>query len=395
MSRRIDDIEILRAFAVLFVVLHHALGNLFTWTTPALARLGVYFGGGFGVDLFFAISGFVIARDLLPRLQASDNAQMSTRITVAFWIRRAWRLLPSAWIWLALILLASFLFNDSGAFGTLRANVEATVAGVLQVANLRFAETFGSREYGASFVYWTLSLEEQFYLVLPLLALLTRRYLPYVLIAVVIVQLLSSRTLLSVMFRTDAIALGVLLAIWSQHASYALVRPEFLRRQGVGTAVMAGIFLCMGVVGSEVLNVVSYRFSLFAVLSALLVWMASYDLRLFVPANPLRQVLLWVGSRSYAIYLIHVPAFFATREIWHRVSPESAPGEELFYPFLFTAAALIIACSELNYRFIETPLRRHGAAMARRFLQTDREPAANTGSQDDRSPNPASAVSGP
>src|SRR3990167_4669599 len=56
MNKRIDDIEILRGFAVLFVVTHHALGNLFTWTTPGLARFGAYFSGGFGVDLFFAIS---------------------------------------------------------------------------------------------------------------------------------------------------------------------------------------------------------------------------------------------------------------------------------------------------------------------------------------------------
>lgn len=379
MSRRIDDIEILRAFAVLFVVLHHAIGNLFTWTTPALARLSTYFGGGFGVDLFFAISGFVIARDLLPRLQASNTADMSMRITAAFWIRRAWRLLPSAWTWLALMLLASVLFNQSGVFGTFRVNLEATVAGVLQVANLRFAETFGRSEYGASFVYWTLSLEEQFYLVLPLLVLMFRRFLPHALIVLVIIQLLSTRTLMSIMFRTDAIALGVLLAIWSQHSTYALVSPQFLRKRGVGTAVMAGVFICMGVVGSEVLHVVSYKFSLFAVLSVLLVWMASYDLRLFVPTNPARQVLLWVGARSYAIYLIHVPAFFMTREIWHRLRPEAVPGDEMFYPFLLTAAVLIILCCELNYRLIETPMRRHGATVARRFLTASPERAAESG----------------
>ena len=171
MSRRIEDIEVLRGVAVLAVVLHHSIGNLFTWTTPGLSRFSAYFSGAFGVDLFFAISGFVIARDLVPRLQAATGSDMAFRITVAFWIRRAWRLLPSAWTWLALTLVAVVLFNQSGVFGGFRTNLEATVAGVLQVANLRFAETFGRSEYGASFVYWTLSLEEQFYLILPLLVL--------------------------------------------------------------------------------------------------------------------------------------------------------------------------------------------------------------------------------
>ncbi|MGH8434016.1 MAG: acyltransferase family protein [Pseudomonas sp.] len=375
MSKRIDDIEILRGFAVLFVVLHHALGNLFTWTTPGLARLAVYFSGGFGVDLFFAISGFVIARELVPRLQASTGSDMAFRITVAFWIRRAWRLLPSAWTWLALTLLAVVLFNQSGVFGTLRTNLEATVAGVLQVANLRFAETFGRSEYGASFVYWTLSLEEQFYLILPLLILVTRRYLPYLLLALVVVQMLSTRTLLTVVFRTDAIALGVLLAIWSQHSTYAMVRPVFLSRsRAAGTLAMAGLFFCLGVVGSEVLHVVSYKFSLVALLSVLLVWMASYNMDLFIPAGPLKRLLLWVGTRSYAIYLIHIPAFYLTREIWFRLQPGVAPGDELFFPFVLTAGALLIFLSELNYRLIETPLRLRGSAIAKGFLAGKQDP---------------------
>ncbi len=297
MSKRIDDIEILRGFAVLFVVVHHALGNLFTWSTPGLARVAVYFSGGFGVDLFFAISGFVIARDLVPRLQASSGLDAAFRITVAFWIRRAWRLLPSAWTWLVLILLAVLLFNESGVFGTFRTNLEATVAGVLQVANLRFAETFGRSDYGASFVYWTLSLEEQFYLVLPLVVLVSRRFLPYLLIALVVIQLFSTRTLMSLVFRTDAIALGVLLAIWSQHSTYLVARPEILSRmKWIGTAIMAALLFFMGIVGSAVLHVVSYKFSLFAVLSVLLVWMASYNLDLFFPVRPLKRLLLSIGS---------------------------------------------------------------------------------------------------
>jgi peptidoglycan/LPS O-acetylase OafA/YrhL len=348
MSKRIDDIEILRGFAVLFVVLHHALGNLFTWTTPGLARVAVYFSGGFGVDLFFAISGFVIARELVPRLQASTGPDM-----------------------------AVVLFNQSGVFGGFRTNLESTVAGVLQVANLRFAETFGRSEYGASFVYWTLSLEEQFYLILPLLVLVSRRFLPYVLIALVVFQLLSTRTLMTVVFRTDAIALGVLLAIWSQHSTYTTVRPVFLSRTWwAGTLAMLALCFCMGVVGSEVLHVVSYKFSLYAVLSVLLVWMASYNMDLFIPAGPLKRLLLWVGTRSYAIYLIHIPAFYLARELWFRLRPGVTPGDELFFPLLFTASALLILLSELNYRLIEAPFRLRGSRIAKRFLAAEPERTA-------------------
>lgn len=101
MSNRIADIEMLRGFAVLFVVIHHANGALFTWSSSAMSLFYSYFCGGVGVDLFFAISGFVIARDLIPRLRESQGSQVAIAITLAFWVRRAWRLWPSAWLWLA------------------------------------------------------------------------------------------------------------------------------------------------------------------------------------------------------------------------------------------------------------------------------------------------------
>ena len=56
MTSRIADIEILRGFAVLFVVIFHAQGNLFTWSTDGMSLFYTYFWGWFGVDLFFVIS---------------------------------------------------------------------------------------------------------------------------------------------------------------------------------------------------------------------------------------------------------------------------------------------------------------------------------------------------
>lgn len=372
-SKRIDDLEILRGFAVLAVVVHHAHGNLFTWASPRMDRLAFYFNGGIGVDLFFAISGFVIARDLVPRLLGCTSSQMAFRVTLAFWVRRAFRLLPSAWTWLALTLLAVLLFNHSGAFGSLRANLEATLAGALQVANYRFAETFGRSEYGASFVYWTLSLEEQFYLLLPFVVILSRRFLPYVLVALVLYQLFAERTLMMVVFRSDALALGVLLALWSGHRSHAWMRPAFLAStQWVGSLVLVVGVACLGLIASDALHLATYRFSLLAVISALLVWLASYDMNILGLHGWIKRVLLWIGARSYAIYLIHVPAFFLTREIWFRLLPGVAPDAGLFYPFLFTAVGLIAAFGELNFRLIETPLRRRGAVIAARILAPQR-----------------------
>lgn len=367
MQRKIDDIEMLRGFAVLFVVIYHASDALFTWSTPAMARFYAYFSGGFGVDLFFAISGFVIARDLVPRLQSSKEGMDAMRITLAFWVRRAWRLWPSAWLWLFVILLASVFFNETGSFGSFRVNFEATVAAVMQVANLRFAEAFMVRDYGASYPYWSLSLEEQFYLIFPLAVLLSKRWLPYLLMVVVLYQIFAVRTLMGMSLRTDALALGVLIALWSDHPSYRLCQPEFLRRY-LGVVLLAGFFVCLGALSSGGLNIVSIRIGLIALLSAGLVWVASYNCNYLCPSGFFKSVMSWIGARSYAIYLIHVPAFFITREIWFKLDVDGAGfGSDYFYPFILTSAGLILVLSDLNYRFVETPLRIYGKGVAQRL----------------------------
>lgn len=369
MKNAIEDIELLRGFAVLLVVVHHAQSNLISWTTPALARFYSYFGGWVGVDLFFAVSGFVIARSLVPRLHAQPDGPAARRETLSFWMRRAWRLLPSAWLWLLVILLATLTFNSSGVFGSLEANLEASVAAVLQVANIRFAQAFMQWEYGSSFVYWSLALEEQFYLLFPLLILLSRRWLPYVLLGLVALQLFSPRSVMLMMFRTDALALGVLIALWSAQPSYRRLQPALLARRGLGVGVLLVLLLCLCALGSEPLTMFSMRIGAIALLSAALVWIASYDQNFLWPDGAFKRLMIWFGTRSYAIYLIHIPAFFFTREIYYRLYPQQGDfGDSFFYPFVFTAAVLIVVLSELNYRLIECPLRERGKQIAQRLF---------------------------
>lgn len=367
MKPRIDDIEILRGVAVLMVVIHHAHDNLFTWASPNMSLFYTYFSGWVGVDLFFAISGFVIARDLVPRLQASPGGEPLLRLVLAFWVRRIWRLLPSAWLWLLVVLVASVVFNQSGVFGSFRTNLEATVAGVLQVSNVRFAESFMNWPYGASFVYWSLSLEEQFYLLFPLVILLTRRYLFHTMILLVLAQFFLVRTPMMMMFRTDALALGVLLALWSRHSSYELFKPVALGRLKLGIIIAAGALLCMSVLGSDQLHNVSIKVGMIALLSAALVWVASYDHGYLSIPRPFSSVLIWLGSRSYGIYLIHIPAFFFVREIWYRLRDKAELGPDFFGPLLLTATVLIVLLCELNYRLVEMPLRQRGKLIAERI----------------------------
>lgn len=378
-SKRIMDIELLRGIAVLGVLFHHLQGSLFTDTVPLLENIHAWAQPWWGVDLFFAISGFVIARSLIPALQGCSTRQEYWQQTRNFWLRRAFRLLPSAWLWLALMLLACVLINRSGAFGTLHANLQATLAGVAQFANFRFADSFYRYEYGTSFVYWSLSLEEQFYLLFPLLILICRKHLVWALLALVAVQLFTLRTPILMVVRTDALALGVLLAMWSARPDYPRWEPTFLRRPWAGLSALLILAVALSVMATDRFTFTSYRIGVIAVLSAVLVWIASYNRDYLMPAGWLKNLMVWVGSRSYGIYLIHIPAYSLVREIIFRLQAAGLPSPA-GHPALtiLIAGGLIVLLSELNYRLVEMPMRNRGAALVQR-LSTSRTAVPSSG----------------
>ncbi len=370
MNRRIADIELLRGFAVLFVLFQHSDLNLFVHPSRSLEFLYANLGGWVGVDLFFVISGFVIARDLIPKLIEAGADQTSLSAVIGFWIRRATRLWPSAWLWLLLILLATVAFNRSGAFGSLQANLDATLAGIFNYGNFRFISAFGHFEYGASFPYWSLSLEEQFYLLLPIVVIAFRRRLPVLvllLMLAVVVQFCTNRhfSMFLMGTRSDALLSGVLLAMWSKRDSYRRFEPTWLaRHRWLGVMILVGLLICMMMLGSNRFGDFRFTVGIVAMLATVLVFIASYDKNYLMPDNLLKRIFLWCGSRSYAMYLTHVPAYFAAREIWFRIMPAGTVFDESYnVRMALTAAMLILIFSELNYRFVETPLRLRGKKM--------------------------------
>ena len=114
----------------------------------------------------------------------------------------------------------------------------------------------------------------------------------------------------------------------------------------------------------------SFAFGRVALSSIALVCLASYDQDYLMPRGPWKQVMLWFGSRSYALYLIHIPAFYFARELWFRIEPPGTVFDRTFALRLaLTGFGLLLVLTELNYRLVEVPLRRHGARIAQRIAQ--------------------------
>ena len=175
-SNYIADVEILRALAILLVMFGHIKRYLILFEIPYIKELFNYLGGGKGVQLFFVISGFVIAKSLIPKLEKSSSKVEFFRLSIVFWIRRFWRLIPSAWLWLFIPFLLFILFEKTGEFGTLLGNFNGLFAGLLNIFNIYFWKIFGNEEFNNSmFVHWTLSLEIQFYTILPFIIFLQKK----------------------------------------------------------------------------------------------------------------------------------------------------------------------------------------------------------------------------
>lgn len=360
---KISDVQVLRALAVIAVVLHHLRDHLLPQGAPAfITHAGNYFGGAVGVDLFLVISGFVIARGLIPELNAATSIGFWP-VVAHFWARRAVRLLPAAWFWLAATLALTLGFNASGAFTAFSVNLAWAIKAVLQVANFHFAMVLPFR-LGALPHYWSLSLEEQFYLGLPFLLWLSGRRLPLVLLGLCVLQCLplSSTEPYWWSFRLMPLSLGVLLGLGHVRGWLVALEPRFLlRHRGWGLAALCLGACCLFGLMGEATRFVSLRaaYGMAAWASFLLVWLASYDLKLFSAWAWFERAAVAVGNRSYSIYLTHLAAFCAARESLFRWGGGLEPGTT---PYALVAmglgGALVVLATELTHRWLELRWQR-------------------------------------
>lgn len=360
------EIEYLRAIAVLMVVLVHS----------AALFPGMDLGQWTGVDLFFCISGYVISRSFERSFDRAieDGRWWSTAL--AFWVRRVLRLAPSAWLWLAISVGGCWFYNSTGVFpATPQQNVTDAVFVLGLVANF----AYGLHLLHSHRFFWSLALEDQFYLLFPFFIRWVSPYWRWsALVGLILLQAIPDRsfhgaadpTFLWAM-RLDALMWGCVIYQLSRSELYAMIAPTIMRHRLLA-------FAASGVLVGLLIELPTERFVRFigpriesqvALTSAGLVFLASYDRGYALPLpRVLSMVFAWFGARSYAIYLIHIPLFWYLMETWSRLSPSlgaHAPDARYVYAIAFPVILCILA--DLNFRLVETPLRLKGAVLAKRI----------------------------
>ena len=233
------EIEYLRAIAILLVVTLHAAPFL------ELKSLN-YIGASTGVDLFFCISGYVIWRSFQPFLDRHRYDGQWWSAARAFWVRRIFRLVPSAWLWLSISIACSWAFNRSGWFYDFEENLKSAIYIVTNIANFAYAN--GTLDGNAQ--YWSLALEDQFYFVFPFFLFFFRGSWRWIiLVALIVVQALPNRSFTANPYlwatRLDALMWGCLISQFFGSAAYWKLDPKFCRHRIVALSANGGLIFLL------------------------------------------------------------------------------------------------------------------------------------------------------
>lgn len=338
------DIDGLRAIAVMSVVVFHA----FPETLP---------GGFIGVDIFFVISGFLISTIIF------ENLQQGTFSFLEFYRRRIRRIFPALFLVLAACLVFGWFALFADEFQQLGKHV---LGGTAFVSNLLLWHESGyfdsANETKILLHLWSLGIEEQFYLLWPLIVWLAWRR-KVRLLTVIAVVLLASLIANLAGIRVDAVATfySPLTRFWellcgSLLAWYALQNCAALGR--MGNAASHGLSLLgLALIATGTLAMTSQMpfpgaLALVPVLGAALLILSgpqAWVNRTLLSA----RAMVWVGLISYPLYLWHWPILSFVTTI---------KGKDLNRDTRLIAVALAFLMAWLTYRLLEKPIRRAASA---------------------------------
>ena len=358
-SKYLPSIDSLRALAVLAVIIYHVDVN--------------YLPGGFlGVDLFFVLSGYLISSLIIKEYKKTGSVNLYN-----FYIRRARRLLPAVYFMITIGLVVMVLFNEV----LLRKSHLDAIFGYIYSSNwwyifhkLDYFDSFGAQ---SPFKHlWSLAIEEQFYMIFPLLFLLVNRKKKskdgtyklnknflYVVLGLILVSLIAHILLFDInnisriYFGTDTRAFSLLVGVvgailYPMERLHAKVTPQQNMLYSVVSLVSIATLITVMIYTSEY-NTLLYRggFLLVAILGLIVIISSGKQHTLMSRLLSFKPV-VFIGKISYSLYLWHFPVLVLTTPVSEIGNPN------IIFVILRVILTFILATA--SYVFVETPIRKLG-----------------------------------
>ena len=358
-SKYLPSIDSLRALAVLAVIIYHVDVN--------------YLPGGFlGVDLFFVLSGYLISSLIIKEYRKTGSLNLYN-----FYIRRARRLLPAVYFMITVGLVVMVLFNEV----LLRKSHLDAIFGYIYSSNwwyifhkLDYFDSFGAQ---SPFKHlWSLAIEEQFYMIFPLLFLLINRKKKskdgtyklnknflYVVLGLILVSLIVHILLFDInnisriYFGTDTRAFSLLVGVvgailYPMEKLHTKVTPQQNIMYSVVSLVSIAILITVMIYTSEY-NTWLYRggFLLVAILGLIVIISSGKQHTLMSRLLSFKPV-VFIGKISYSLYLWHFPILVLTTPVSEIGNPNII--------FVILRIILTFALATASYVFVETPIRKLG-----------------------------------
>ena len=358
-SKYLPSIDSLRALAVLAVIIYHVDVN--------------YLPGGFlGVDLFFVLSGYLISSLIIKEFRKTGTVNLYN-----FYIRRARRLLPAVYFMITVGLVVMVLFNEV----LLRKSHLDAIFGYIYSSNwwyifhkLDYFDSFGAQ---SPFKHlWSLAIEEQFYMIFPLLFLLVNgkkkskdgtyklnKNFLYVVLGLILVSLIAYILLFDInnisriYFGTDTRAFSLLVGVvgailYPMERLHSKVTPQQNMIYSVVSLVSIATLITVMIYTSEY-NTWLYRggFLLVAILGLIVIISSGKQHTLMSKLLSFKPI-VFIGKISYSLYLWHFPILVLTTPVSEIGNPN------IIFVILRVILTFILAAA--SYVFVETPIRKLG-----------------------------------
>lgn len=358
-SRYLPSIDSLRALAVLAVIIYHVDVN--------------YLPGGFlGVDLFFVLSGYLISSLIIKEYRKTGSINLYN-----FYLRRARRLLPAVYFMITVGIILMVIFNEV----LLKKSHLDAIFGYIYSSNwwyifhkLDYFDSFGSQ---SPFKHlWSLAIEEQFYMIFPLLFLLinskkkekdgmyklSKSFL-YIVLGLIFVSLITHILLFDInnisriYFGTDTRAFSLLVGVvgailYPMDKLNTKITPQENFVYSVVSLISIAILITIMIYTSEY-NTWLYRggFLLVAILGIIIIISSGKQHTVMAKLLSFKPV-VFIGKISYSLYLWHFPILVLTTPVSEIGNPN------IFYVILRVILTFIVAI--ISYVFVETPIRKLG-----------------------------------